>query len=57
MKARLNDAGASSSAMTEEISYYDEDLNELVGEIEKGIESLRKLSPQAKSEVRAPPRR
>jgi len=50
MKARLNDGGASSSAMTEEISYYDEDLTELIGEIEKGIEGLRKLSPAAKAE-------
>ena len=49
MKARLNEGG-SSSAMTEEINYYDEDLTELIGEIEKGIEGLRKLSPQAKAE-------
>jgi len=36
--------------MTEEISYYDEDLTELVAEIERGIDGLRKLSPVAKNQ-------
>tara|TARA_B100000795_G_scaffold166672_1_gene125412 strand:- start:376 stop:558 length:183 start_codon:yes stop_codon:yes gene_type:complete len=39
--------------MTEEISYYDEDLTELVAEIERGIDGLRKLSPVAKNQVRS----
>ena len=39
--------------MTEEISYYDEDLTELITEIERGIEGLRKLSPVAKNQVRS----
>ena len=41
--------------MTEEISYYDEDLTELVAEIERGIDGLRKLSPVAKNQVRSAP--
>jgi chromosome segregation ATPase len=36
--------------MTEEISYYDEDLTELITEIERGIDGLRKLSPVAKNQ-------
>ena len=40
--------------MTEEISYYDEDLSELITEIERGIDGLRKLSPVAKNQARAP---
>jgi len=36
--------------MTEEISYYDEDLTELIAEIERGIDGLRKLSPVAKTQ-------
>jgi len=36
--------------MTEEISYYDEDLTELITEIEKGIDGLRKLSPVARAD-------
>lgn len=36
--------------MTEEIKYYDEDLTELIEEIEKGIDGLRKLSPVAKAD-------
>ena len=39
--------------MTEEISYYDEDLTELITEIERGIDGLRKLSPVAKNQVRS----
>lgn len=42
--------------MTEEISYYDEDLTELIAEIERGIEGLRKLSPVAKTQVLRPPK-
>ena len=41
--------------MTEEISYYDEDLTELITEIERGIDGLRKLSPVAKNQARAHP--
>lgn len=36
--------------MTEEISHYDEQLIELTQEIDKGIESLRKLNGAAKNE-------
>ena len=42
--------------MTEEISYYDEDLTELIAEIERGIDGLRKLSPVARPQVLHPPR-
>ena len=41
--------------MTEEISYYDEDLTELITEIERGIDGLRKLSPVAKNQARPHP--
>ena len=40
--------------MTEEISYYDEDLTELITEIERGIDGLRKLSPVATNQARPP---
>jgi len=36
--------------MTEEITYYDEDLTELIAEIERGIDGLRKLSPVARTQ-------
>ena len=42
--------------MTEEISYYDEDLTELITEIERGIDGLRKLSPVAKNQARSAPK-
>jgi len=52
-RAKLYDGGPSSQ-MNEEISYYDEDLTELITEIERGIDGLRKLSPVAKNQARAP---
>ena len=36
--------------MTEEIAYYEEELNELIGEVRKGLEGLRRLNGQAKTE-------
>ena len=51
-RAKLYDGGPSSQR-TEEISYYDEDLTELITEIERGIDGLRKLSPVAKNQVRS----
>ena len=37
--------------MAEEINYYDEELFEVVAEIEKGIDGLRKFRGAAKLEV------
>ncbi len=37
--------------MTEEIQYYEEDLNELVGEVQKGLDSIKKFSGNARVEV------
>jgi hypothetical protein len=51
MKARLTVGEPSSSGMTEEISYYDEELNELIETIEKGVDGLRKLKDVARAEV------
>ena len=36
--------------MTEEIAYYEEELTELIGEVRKGLEGLRRLNGQAKTE-------
>jgi len=38
------------NSMTEEINFFDDELTEIIAEIEKGIDGLRKLSGTAKSE-------
>ena len=38
--------------MSEEIAYYEEELNDICAEVEKGIAGLKKLKDKAKSEVR-----
>lgn len=39
--------------MTEEISYYDDELTELCSELRQKIDGLPRLSGDARSEVRA----
>ena len=36
--------------MTEEIQYYEEELHEIIGEIQKGLDGLRRLHGSAKTE-------
>jgi len=36
--------------MTEEITYYEEELQEVIGEVQKGLDGLRRLGAAAKSE-------